>query len=125
MGFFSWKTKDTARSIANMYSERKVFTVFMIAPMVDGSQRIYTEFNYDGYGLFGDKDYYELLAEINLGISDRSTGIDLRFCPNDFEQELKGKPVMYPQLYEKIPQDMSEIDFTKECEHCECQGFFY
>ena len=125
MGFFSWKTKDTARSIANVHSGINTFKVFMIAPEEDGSLRIYTEFLYDGYGLFGGKDYYELLAEINLGISDRSTGIDLRFSPDNFKQELKCKPVMYPQLYEKIPQDMSEIDFTKECEHCERQGFFY
>ena len=30
MGFFSWKTQDTDRSIANNYSTRKTFTVVMI-----------------------------------------------------------------------------------------------
>ena len=30
MGFFSWRTQDTDRSIANDYSNRKTFTVVMI-----------------------------------------------------------------------------------------------
>jgi len=30
MGFFSWRTQDTDRSIANKYSNRETFIVFMI-----------------------------------------------------------------------------------------------
>jgi hypothetical protein len=29
MGFFSWLTQDTNESIANNYSDRETFTVFM------------------------------------------------------------------------------------------------
>lgn len=61
MGFFSWITSDTNKSIANKYSIRPVFTVHMITE--DG--RVFTEENYQGYGVFGDKDFYVLAAELN------------------------------------------------------------
>ena len=59
MGFFSWKTNDTERSIANKYSNRSTFTVYMR----DNEGNVWVEENYEGYGEFGGKDYYELLAE--------------------------------------------------------------
>ena len=61
MGFFSWKTSDTQESIANSYSSRPTFTVHMITE--DG--QVFTEECYDGYGEFGGKDIYELIAEMN------------------------------------------------------------
>lgn len=61
MGFFSWNTSDTERSIANSYSCRDTFTVHMITE--DG--RVFTEEDYEGYGVFGGKDIYELIAEMN------------------------------------------------------------
>lgn len=61
MGFFSWNTSDTDRSIANQYSDRETFTVHMITE--DG--QVFTEENYDGYGVFGGKDIYELIADMN------------------------------------------------------------
>ena len=61
MGFFSWNTSDTERSIANSYSCRDTFTVHMITE--DG--QVFTEKDYDGYGEFGGKDIYELIAEMN------------------------------------------------------------
>lgn len=33
MGFFSWKTQDTNKSIANRYSNRPTFTVYMVNPL--------------------------------------------------------------------------------------------
>ena len=61
MGFFSWKTSDTNRSISNHYSGRKTFVVHMITE--DG--RVFTEEEYEGYGVFGCTDIYELIAEMN------------------------------------------------------------
>jgi hypothetical protein len=81
MGFFSWKTSDTNRSIANDYSGRRTFIVHMITE--DG--RVFTEEEYEGYGVFGGKDIYELIAEMNGlcldGDTDqkRSAAIDLLF----------------------------------------------
>lgn len=74
MGFFSWNTSDTQRSIANNYSKRDTFKVHMVTK--DGGA--YTEENYEGYGEFGGKDFYELLAELN-GKKTRDEGIELAF----------------------------------------------
>jgi len=78
MGFFSWKTCDTNMSIANSSSKRYTFDVYMITP--DG--RVFHETEYDGYGEFGGKDFYELLAELNGKESDRIVGIDVAFNDN-------------------------------------------
>ena len=58
MGFFSWKTSDTDTSISNSYSSRGALPVHMITE--DG--RVFTEPEYEGYGVFGGKDIYELIA---------------------------------------------------------------
>jgi hypothetical protein len=64
MGFFSWKTNDTGESIANKYSEAETFEVWMI----DNKGNTWHEPDYDGYGVFGGKPFYELMGEMN-GIS--------------------------------------------------------
>ena len=46
MGFFSWKTQDTDRSIANNYSNKSVFSV----TMTDNKGNRWHEHNYEGYG---------------------------------------------------------------------------
>ena len=68
MGFFSWKTQDTDKSIANEHSNRKTFRV----QMIDNKGNVWTESEYDGYGRFGGKDFYELLAEMNGFTSDKT-----------------------------------------------------
>jgi hypothetical protein len=45
MGFFSWITQDTDKSIANRYSEMKPFQV----TMTDDKGNRWTEYNYEGY----------------------------------------------------------------------------
>lgn len=72
MGFFSWKTSDTKRAINNHYSGIPTFTVHMITE--DG--RHWKETMYDGYGKFGGKDIYELIAEMN-GLKSREEGLNL------------------------------------------------
>ena len=52
MGFFSWKTQDTDRSIPNVFSNRTTFKVVM----VDDKGNKYVEENYEGYGEFGGKE---------------------------------------------------------------------
>ena len=75
MGFFSWHTNDTHDPIWNTYSGHDTKTVYMI----DNKGNTWREDNYEGYGDFGGKDYYELLAEMNGLDSDRQLGIDLNF----------------------------------------------
>lgn len=110
MGFFSWHTQDTNKSIANHYQkQRSVFTVFML----DDKGNSWVEDNYEGYGEFGGKDFYELLAEMNGLGSDRIAGIDLAFS---------GKPYKSPNLVER-KTGWEYIE--SEPESCEDQGFFY
>ena len=106
MGFFSWKTQDTNKSIANAYSGRDTFRVRMI----DNMGNMWIEDNYQGYGEFGGKDFYELLAEMN-GKTTRDEGIDIAFS---------GKGYLSPNLNEY------EINWRdQEPKTCEYQGFFY
>ena len=61
MGFFSFKTTDTGRSISNRHSHKGTFPVVI----VDNKGNIYRENNYGGYGIFGGKDIFILTAEMN------------------------------------------------------------
>ena len=87
MGSFSWKTQDTNRSITYNASNCPTFSVIM----VDDKGNKWVEENYEGYGIFGGKDFYELTAEMNDCASDREVGIDLFFSPDK---------CLTPNLYE-------------------------
>ena len=130
MGFFSWKTMGTDESIANQYSNRKTFRV----QMLDNKGNVWTEDNYEGYGKFGGKDFYELLAEMN-GVVERDKvelqgeaytdymrgeGITLAFKDNGSGIATKG--VLYPNLIEQ-----ADGWFYNESgpDNCEYQGYFY
>ena len=71
MGMFSWYTQDKKNRIRIGVNFRVVMT--------DDKGNQYVENCYSGYGEFGGKDYYELLAEMNGLGSDRQAGIDLAF----------------------------------------------
>ena len=129
MGFFSWKTMDTDESIANQYSNRKTFRV----QMIDNKGNVFTEDDYEGYGRFGGKDFYELLAEMNgfesevyeIGTEQytdeaRGFGISLAFKDNGSGIATKG--VLYPNLIEQ-----ADGWFYNESgpDNCEFQGYFY
>lgn len=80
MGFFSWKTQDTDKSIPSKHSIKPTFKVYM----KDNEGNMWEEDDYEGYGVFGDKDYYELVAEMNGFNFDnedkqRSIGISIDF----------------------------------------------
>jgi hypothetical protein len=126
MGFFSWRTQDTDKSIANKWSARDTFRV----QMMDDKGNVWTEDSYDGYGEFGGKDYYELLAEMNGVTSDlkgdeyteymRSKGIEIAFNGNGSGDHTNG--VKYPNLVEMA--DGWRYDPIGP-EGCNDQGFFY
>ena len=123
MGFFSWMTQDTNRSIHNKSTGRTPFTVYM----VDDQNIKYREDNYEGYGVFGGKDYYQLVAEMNMVDPkdwDRQVGIDLEYNPQWVKGERKHKEVIYPTLVERIYGN--ENDWRNaQPESCPDQGFFY
>ncbi|MFA6105905.1 MAG: hypothetical protein WC725_04950 [Patescibacteria group bacterium] len=115
MGFFSWKTKDTSVSIPSCYSKRKTIKVYMVLP----DKTVYEESNYEGYGFFGGKNYYEALSEINGGPSDDNYGINI-------EHNLRGKctNLVFPQLVED-PNSLTPDSFKTPNDNCEYQGYFY
>lgn len=114
MGFFSWMTQDTNKSIPSVYSNRKPFKVCM----TDDKGNRWIENEYDGYGEFGGKDYYELLSEMNGGVSDRGEGIRLAFAghPNGDNHNVK-----HPNLSEDENWEWRN-DIP---EGCPDQGYFY
>ena len=126
MGFFSWNTQDTDKSIANQYSNRKTFRV----QMMDNKGNVWTEDDYEGYGRFGGKDYYELLAEMNGFTSDktgeeytdeaRGFGIDIAFKGNGSGVGTDG--VYYPNLVEQAKGWTYEMGGPDSCDF---QGYFY
>jgi hypothetical protein len=88
-GQFSWFTQDTDQQIGSEPENTLPFVY-----MHDNKGNKWLEKNYDGYGEFGGKDYYELLDQMNGGNGDRSRGIDLAF---DKEAVAAGK-ILFPAL---------------------------
>ena len=127
MGFFSWNTMDTDKSIANEHSNRKTFRV----QMIDNKGNVWTEDNYEGYGRFGGKDYYELLAEMNGFTSDktgdeytdeaRGEGITLAFSKGN-GSGVGTEGVYYPNLVEQAKGWIYEMGGPDSCDF---QGYFY
>ncbi len=115
MGSFSWVTQDTNESIA-VTSPKKVY-------MLDNKGNKWEEDRYQGYGLFGGKDFYQLVAEMNAefypDVKDRLTGdVD-----NDRDIGISlayGKrPVLSPNLYHS-----EHIKWTNSTpQDCEHQGY--
>jgi hypothetical protein len=112
MGLFSWKTQDTDRSIPCEGASRPTFKVVMH----DNNGKKWIEDCYEGYGVFGGKDYYELLAEMNgeerSDLESREDGINIAFGK---------KPFIAPNLTET--EDWEWID--EKPKNCEYQGHFY
>lgn len=88
MGFFSWIAQDTNEPIyidgyqKQGYEQRTYY-------MWNNKGNYWKEKSYEGYGMFGGKDYYVLLAEMNCvyqeDITDdqkRNDGIQIEFSSN-------------------------------------------
>jgi len=113
MGFFSWKTMDTDRSISNIFSDRGTFRI----TMTDDKNNRWLEKEYEGYGVFGGKDYYELLDEMNGGDGNRDEGIRKAFDENGDGYNPK---LVYPSLTED-----GAYRGPNSPESCDFQGYFY
>ena len=126
MGFFSWNTMDTDNSIANEHSNRKTFRV----QMMDNKGNVWTEDNYDGYGRFGGKDFYELLAEMNGFESDKTgdeytdeaRGFGIKLAFKDNGSGIGTKDVYYPNLVEQAKGWVYKMSGP---DNYTFQGYFY
>jgi len=81
--------------------------------MHDHLGNVWKEDKYDGYGEFGGKDFYELLAEMN-GLDGRQAGIDLAYAE-------PAKPCLYPNLSKSEDWKYQ----NRSPENCDTQGYFY
>lgn len=104
MGLFSWITQDTNKSI-RVDGDQVVY-------MVDNNNKKYKQQYYEGYGMFGGKDFFDLVAEMNGLASDRSLGIDLVYS---------GKEYLSPNLV----QDKNWVWRNEAPKACPYQGYFY
>jgi hypothetical protein len=132
MGFFSWKTMDTDTSIPSQYSNRKTFRV----QMIDNKSNVWTEDSYEGYGNFGGKDFYELLAEMNGFVSqkgltyevdgeaytDEARGFGINLAFKDNPNGIATKGVLYPNLIEQADGWVYNESGPDSCDY---QGYFY
>jgi hypothetical protein len=130
MGFFSYKTQDTNETIWNTYSDKETFTVFLVEP--NGNR--YEEVNYEGYGVFGGVDIYELVARLN-GCEGRNTGIlltasqwwfDVNAQRHHTNEEIeRAKELRKSLVLPNLVRDPIGWKHVNEMpEHCSTQGFF-
>jgi hypothetical protein len=113
-GQFSWMTQDTDTQIG---SEREnTITVYMFS---DKGER-WEEKRYEGYGEFGGKDYYELLAQMNgVENGDRQDGIDIAFG----KTKTKGK-TLFPALVQDAKYNWKRHDFTVQPDNDPNQSWY-
>jgi hypothetical protein len=90
-------------------ANRPTFKVYML----DNNGNVWEEEAYEGYGEFGGKDFYELLAQMNGLDANRSAGIDLAFS---------GKKYFSPNLVENLG---AWKWVAMPPENCPDQGYFY
>lgn len=127
-GQFSWITYDTDTQIG---SEREnMITVFMY----DNKGNKWTEKNYEGYGVFGGMDYYDLVATMNGYTEEdvktmkgsfkelRQLGIDLAF--GKIKTKDKKKKTLFPALVEDPRYNWKRHDFTEEAESDPNQSWY-
>jgi len=112
MGFFSFLTNDTEESISNKYSIKPTFTIHML----DNKGNVWTEHNYEGYGVFGGKDIYQLIAEMN-NLNNRDAAIG-----SCFNEEISDT-LIYPNIVRNISKWKKWKN--KPLTNCEFQGYFY
>ena len=113
-GQFSWMTQDTGQQIGS--EDENTIPVYMF----DNTGKYWFEPSYEGYGVFGGKDYYELLDQMNGGKGDRDRGIDLAF-----DKEETSSPILFPALVTSPSNfNYKNHDFTKEPESDPNQSWY-
>ena len=123
-GQFSWMTQDTDQQIG---SERQnTIDVWMY----DNEGNQWFEKRYEGYGVFGNMDYFELLAKMNGYTEEdlvkteemRDIGIDIAY--NKKKTKVKGGKVLFPALVATGKFNWKRHDFTVAPEDDENQSWY-
>jgi hypothetical protein len=125
MGQFSWKTSDTDMSIKIKESQEEIdrlgltikpeydFTVYM----KDNKGNVWEEPMYEGYGVFGGKDYYVLLAEMNGLKAETEDGLRMAGIDLAFDDD---KACLFPNLFQN---KTSEWNKNNPSHTCRSQGW--
>jgi len=127
-GQFSWMTQDTEQQIGS--EPQNTIPVYMF----DNKGKSYYEKEYSGYGEFGGKDYYELVAEMNGYTKDDAyelggtfkdlRGIGIKLAFGDLEPK-NGGPVLFPALVADPSMfNYKTHDFTQEAENDPNQSWY-
>ena len=128
MGFFSWKTSDTDRSICNIYSRRETFPVYVLIPKEFGGGYI-EERHYEGYGIFGGRDMYALVAQWNY--PERCKDSSGNWLPDEEVRDLgigiacddaQNAALKFPI---KIAENPVNYEAAEPSCNCPFQGYFY
>ena len=106
-GMFSFKTLGDNKAISAMTGA----DIYMF----DNKGNMWHEENYEGYGIFGGEDYFELMAKMN-GESGRDVGIDLYFGED--------RKTLYPVLTRDADFNWKKHKFTTKIKSDPKQGMF-
>jgi hypothetical protein len=117
-GQFSWMTQDTGEQIGS----EKQNTIWVY--MYDDEGNSWEEKGYDGYGEFGGKDYYDLVATMNGHPEDRQNGIDLAFGKKRTKRKDTRGKVLFPALVTDKRYKWEKHDFTKQPENDPNQSWY-
>jgi len=129
-GQFSWFTQDSHQQIGSERANR--IDVYMF----DDKGNRWEEKKYDGYGVFGGKDFYDLVAEMNGYTEEdvktikggykelRQIGINLAFNEGGYKtRHPKGK-TLFPALVTNKNYNWKSHDFSKEPENDPNQSWY-
>jgi hypothetical protein len=107
MGLFSWKCAVSRKKVASVYRgrESEQSKCYLVTP-----SKTFYEPGYEGYGMFGGADVFELVGE-----GDRDKGIDDYFS---------GKPAFDIKVVLASQYKGQRYDELQPSEDCERQGFY-
>jgi hypothetical protein len=115
-GQFSWMTQDSNKQIGS--EKQNTIDVYMY----DNEGNKWKETKYDGYGVFGGMDFYDLVATMNGYDADREKGIDLAF--GKLKTKDKKRKTLFPALVEDPRYNWKRHNFTEQPENDPNQSWY-
>ena len=115
-GQFSWMTQDSNKQIGS--EKQNTIDVYMY----DNEGNKWKETKYDGYGVFGGMDFYDLVATMNGYDADRQKGIDLAF--GKLKTKDKKRKTLFPALVEDPRYNWKRHNFTEQPENDPNQSWY-
>ena len=115
-GQFSWMTQDSNKQIGS--EKQNTIDVYMY----DNEGNKWKETRYDGYGVFGGMDFYDLVATMNGYDADRDKGIDLAF--GKLKTKDPKRKTLFPALVENPRYNWKRHNFTEQPDNDPDQSWY-